>query len=494
MSGAVSEHQSLLVDTVVASLLGGDSVVAEFTRARLIPVSGIDSALEAETRAASAFLAVLGIVRPFSKSLLDPLGASRAGSATVETFIETIFEHDGRRVRPDGLITVSHGSKVPWKALVEVKTGDNPLAADQVNMYWEIARAERLQAVITISNEIAPVSGVHPTAGLKVRSNSAVQVHHFSWSRILSEAITQRAHRGVADVEQGWILNELIRYLKHPASGALQFRDMGSAWVDVREAARSGTVDRRSEGTLDVVSRWDQLLQAAALKLGADIGREVIVVLPNGRKVDSSTRSSDLASSLASNGMLDGALRVPNAISDVQVIADLKAQLLSASIDVELPRDRGSRGRMTWLVNQLGAAPERTVIEVWARNTRTPVASATIAAVRDDRSALLPDGREPTRVRILLRSPMGVARKAGTKSAGFVDSVMNLFDSFYELIVQNLVAWQPPALKRQVLPDEPAEPVVVVREHIAEALEAQPKRDESAAFGPIARSVDGRLD
>lgn len=448
-------------------------MVAEFTRARLIPVSGIDSVVEAETRAASAFLAVVAIVRPLSKALLDPLGASRAANASVETFIEVIFDHEGRRVRPDGLIAVSHGSKQPWRALVEVKTGDNPLLADQVNMYWDIARAERLQAVITISNEIPPASEVHPTQGLKVRANSAVQVHHLSWSRILSEAITQMAHRGVDDVEQGWILNELIRYLKHPASGALQFRDMGPAWVDVRESTRNGTVDRRNDGTLDVVRRWDQLLQSAALKLGADIGSDVVVVLANGRRLNAATRSAELAASLATAGILDGALRVPNAISDIQIAADVKAQLLTASIDVELPRDRGARARVSWLLNQLGAAPERAVLESWPRNARAAAASASLGAVREDRSLLLPEGKEPTKVRILLRTPMGVARKAGTKSTGFVDSVLGLFENFYELVVQNLRGWQPPAPRRQVLPDEPVEPVVVDGS-LAPAIDAQP--------------------
>jgi hypothetical protein len=50
-------------------------MAAEFIQARLIPVSGIDSAAEAETRANSAFLAVLGVVWPLSKALLDPLDA-----------------------------------------------------------------------------------------------------------------------------------------------------------------------------------------------------------------------------------------------------------------------------------------------------------------------------------------------------------------------------------------------------------------------------------
>jgi hypothetical protein len=320
-----------------------------------------------------------------------------------------------------------------------------------------------MQAVITISNEIPPVDGVHPTSGLRVRASSPVQVHHFSWARILSEAITQMSHRGVDDVEQGWILNELIRYLKHPASGALQFRDMGAAWVEVREAARNGTVARKGEGTLDVVTRWDQLLQFAALKLGADIGREVRVVLPNGRKVDGTRRAADLATVLATNGFLDGALRVPDAIADITITADVKAQLLTASIDVEVPTDRGGRARVSWLVNQLEKAPARTILENWPRNARASVASATLEATREDRTILLADGKEPSRIRVVLRAPMGVGRKAGTKSAGFVDTVLALIDEFYELIVQNIATWQPPAPRKQATP-VPEERVVTIEE------------------------------
>jgi hypothetical protein len=450
--------------------------MTEFNRARLIPVSGIDSAIEAETRAASAFLAVLGIVRPFSKALLDPLGASRAANATVDTYIEVAFDHEGKRVRPDGLVRVSHGTKPPWTALLEVKTGQNQLIADQINMYWEIARVEKFQAVITISNEIAPVRDVHPTPGLRVRSRSPVQVFHFSWSRVLSEAITQMVHRGVDDIEQGWILNELIRYLKHPASGALQFQDMGPAWVQVRDASRAGSLQRRDEGALDVAQRWDQLLQSAALRLGAEIGREVQVVLTSGRKADAGTRTPDLATSLATTGILDGALRVPDAVADIRITADVKAQLLTAALDIEAPRDRGTRGRVSWLVNQLDNAPSRTVIESWPRSARAAVASADISLVRDDRNVLVPDGKEPHRFRVTLRAPMGAGRRAGTKSAGFVDTVLGLLDEFYESVVQNITPWQPPAPRRQPIAasigsiDEDEAPPA------AEAIAAEPER------------------
>ena len=78
--------------------------------ARLIPVAGISGYKEAEARATSALLAVLTIVRPFSKALLTPLGATRADRATVEAFTEVAYDApDGRTVRPDGLVRVSFG-------------------------------------------------------------------------------------------------------------------------------------------------------------------------------------------------------------------------------------------------------------------------------------------------------------------------------------------------------------------------------------------------
>jgi hypothetical protein len=99
-----------------------------------------------------------------SIDLLSPLGASKAQKATVETFIEV--STPGTRIKPDGLIEVTFGSSV-WRAFVEVKTGSNSLSAEQINAYWDLGREYDIDHVLTISNELAPKDGVHPTEGLK---------------------------------------------------------------------------------------------------------------------------------------------------------------------------------------------------------------------------------------------------------------------------------------------------------------------------------------
>jgi hypothetical protein len=460
--------------------------MAEWQVARLIPTWGINSALEAEMRASSALLAVLSIVRDFSSALLTPLGAASAQRAQVETFIEVAFKlADGTVVRPDGLIRVSYGKRT-FTALVEVKTGDNRLDADQVNAYWEAARQFNFDAVITISNEI-PVLGQHPTEGLKVRANSKVRVHHFSWTRILSMAVMCKVHQGVKDPEQAWILGELIRYLESDASGAMSFSDMGPNWVSVRDGARSSTLQRQALEVKDVAHRWDQLMRYAALRLGSQIGADVQQVFPRSQR-DPKARAAYLMESLCSDGVLDGVLKVPNAVGPITLRADLRARQVLAAVDVPAPTDRGSKARTSWLMRQLGEGiPTQLVIEAWARNARAP-AIASLADARADREILEdPEARETLRYRLVLRSEAGVARKAGGKSPGFVDSVIDLLDRFYGTVVQGITPWVPKAPQLRPRPEAPAspEPEPADDRPAAEAALEQAAETADATSGPL---------
>ncbi|WP_431473337.1 hypothetical protein [Ornithinimicrobium sp. W1665] len=192
-----------------------------WNEARLIPTSGISGAEEQERRATSALLAVMSAVPDFSRAMLKPLGVP---AGKLETYIEVPFDLNDKRVYPDGLIRVSRGQKV-WTALVEVKTGKNELATEQLEAYLDVAKEHGFDALLTISNEIPPTPTQHPTKVDK-RKLRKVAIHHWSWSLLLSTAVVQKEHRGVSDPEQAWILGELIRYLEHPKSGAMEFEDM----------------------------------------------------------------------------------------------------------------------------------------------------------------------------------------------------------------------------------------------------------------------------
>jgi hypothetical protein len=42
---------------------------------------------------------------------------------------------------------------------------------------------------------------------------------------------------------------------------------------------------------------------------------------------------------------------------------------------------------------------------------------------------------------------MGMGRKPGTRSPGFIESILDLVESFYGGVVQQITPWQPPAPK-----------------------------------------------
>ena len=414
--------------------------------ARLIPVAGIKGRQEAEDRATSALLAVMTVVRPFAKTVLSMFGARIGKRAQVEGYIQPTCETaDGTLLRPDGLIRVLQGKNAVFEAYVEVKTGNATLNADQLNGYMEAAKASGVNSVISISNEIAPSPGVHPTDGVRApRGRSTVDLHHVSWARIISLAIKEHHHRGVEDPEQAWILGELIRYLSHPNSGVVEFSDMGPGWVSVRDGAFEDRLSKGDPHVADVCQRWDQLLSVAAMRLSVDTGADAIEVIPRTHQQNPRLRSKDFIDSLCETGTLASELRVPDTIGNIELEVNLRAARITLSTQFKAPDDRTARARVVWLVRQLKRAPETLLIDAYPKATKTPV-TASLAELRDNPLACIgPDKKPPTRFNLRLHLQMGAGRVTKRKP-GFIDSVVEATVAYYAEVVQNLQAFVPKA-------------------------------------------------
>jgi hypothetical protein len=421
--------------------------------ARLIPTSGINGAEEQERRATSALLAVMSAVREFGRTLTQPFGAP---AGNVQTFIEVPFNLGDKQFFPDGLIQLARGQR-QWTALVEVKTGSNLLQAEQLEAYLDIAREQGFDALLTISNEIAPIPGQHPTT-VDRRKLRKVALHHMPWSEILTHAVMQKEHRGVADPDQAWILGELIRYLEHPRSGAMEFSDMGPAWVTLRNAVSTGTL-RGTDACVPVVGRFDALIRYACLRLGRQLGAEVAPALSRRDLADPAGRTQALANQLISTGAMSGALRIPGSVGPLQVTADLRAGRILCQVDVDAPRSGRSTTRVNWLVRQLKDAPETTRIEAFAMHARGAGAAELLRTVRTDPTVLITDpNRELRTFRVASSTPAG--EKRGTGRGAFIDSVLSAIDDFYKQVIQNLKPWMPaPPRLRSVEEVEPVQPV-----------------------------------
>lgn len=407
--------------------------------ARLIPVRGISGANEQEGRGTSALLAVMKSVNEFGRSLISNWGAP---AGTLDTFTEVEFELGRQKVRPDGLIRVTRGKRV-WIALVEVKTQRNKLDASQIVNYLDVAREKGFDAVVTISNQIPIAPGAHPVS-IDKRKLSKVGLFHISWAQIRTEALIEHMNKSVKDPDQAWILSEFIRFLDWPKSGMLDFEGMGTSWVRVREDVSTQTLRARDPAASDVAYHFDQLVEHVAMRLSQKTGVWAKQALTRRDAADPIARTSLQAERLAKSGDLLGRIAVPGAISDIEILADLRGGRVEASVDVPAPTDRSAKSRVLWLTRQLRDVPFDVFVRADLAWSRQLGVSKLLSDVLEDPKALLESNSDDIRS---FRISLG--RKAGTKNGTglgtFADSVGGVVSDFYESVIQNLIHWVPPA-------------------------------------------------
>ncbi len=338
-------------------------------------------------------------------------------------------------------------------ALVEVKTRRNDLDEGQVKAYLEIAREQGFDAVVTISNQLATVLGANPVT-VDRRTTKKVGLHHLSWSQIHTEALVEQKNQSVKDPEQAWILKEFIRYLEYSGSGAVDFDDMGSSWVTVRDAATNSTLRASDAATHDVVDHFSQLVRYVGMSLSSQLGVEVQQVLTRSERRDTASFIQAMSNELATTGRLKGAISVPNAASPVEILADLRAGRIACSVTIVAPGEGKPMTRVSWLLRQLKAAPNELMI-----CAKGPRARDLGPMVRLDRALAKPEEVLPNSKFDVRSFTLTLSVTAGTKrgqgKTSFVGSVLSLSSRFYVSVVQNIKLWVPPTPKVVPIPQVP---------------------------------------
>ncbi|MFB9315828.1 TerD family protein [Nocardioides plantarum] len=404
----------------------------DWQTARLFPVAGIGSGEEQERRATSALLAVMTMVREFGGALTTKCGAPRG---VITAYVEVPFGQDEEAYRPDGVIQVTRGQK-QWTALVEVKTSNGRLNAEQIDHYVEIARTRGYDAVITISNELAGGDADHPVV-IDRRKLRKVSLHHLSWDQVRAQALLTARHRGVADATQGKVLEEFIRYMSHARSGMGGLGDMGPSWVKVRDAVKAKTARASDKATGDISARYDELVQHLAHHMSALLGVEVQALVPRETPDHASRRQQ-----LADSGLLFGRLKVPGAVDVIVVGADLRSDKATATVSVQAPRgDTRPLTRVNWLLRQLPEQAKDSIrIEAHLAGPRAGSTAALLGKAREDPACLLPDDqREIKSFTVSFELPLGAKRAAGTGT--LIGSVKSATTTFYADVVQHIQPW-----------------------------------------------------
>ncbi|MCF6327443.1 MAG: hypothetical protein L3J21_09145 [Devosiaceae bacterium] len=412
--------------------------------ARLIPVAK-DS--NTEVRLLSPVLAAMCIVPEFARILLNPLSAKLGKTTKVRALTEVVFSNDRAQPinRPDGLILVTTGKR-EFRLLVEAKAKNASLSQSQVESYLKLARDERIDAVLTISNDFAANPKHSP---LTIRSTflRKVNLFHLSWSMILTHVDLLLNQKDIEDNDRVLIMRELQRYLSHGTTGVSGFTQMNRSWRDLVKAFSSGTPPSKNDPQLlETITAWHQEQKDLCLILSRKVGRHVTLKLPRKSRDDAQIWQKESLDQLLLSNTLHCELDVPDAPSPVFVKANLARKTISISIKLKAPADRKSaRARSNWLLRQLNNVADPRIQMLLHYPGKKPARAFEIIALRnspekvDDDSNISPNFLE-------VRLHDGLAGDfSGSKK--FIERLEECLSNFYSQAVAGVKPWTPAAPK-----------------------------------------------
>jgi hypothetical protein len=398
----------------------------------------------------SIFLACVAMIDEFGVSIIKVLGKKAGKRCKVECFSEIVFEEldEPSSPRPDGLIIVNTGRR-EWRALVEAKIGKNSLDAEQIERYRDLALRQKIDCVLTISNQFATHPHHHPIESVRTKK-SKVPVFHLSWMYILTEADLLIQNDRVKKRDQSVLLREFRRFLSHESAGVRGFDRMPAQWVSLNKlVSAGGVISTSSAEAITVVEAWHQETKDLSLILSRQTEAAVTEKLPTKHRQDPVKRRKDELNCLKEDRQLKASLLVPDAASNLDVVADLARRTVDVGMTIAAPVDRvSSRARLNWLLRQISdEVPDDLQIRM---NWPGKLASTQFAY-----SELSADPRLINRDRVgkqVTSFDVFVSRRFGSRfvqQLGFVAELETVVPEFYKLIGQNLTVWQskPPTIK-----------------------------------------------
>jgi hypothetical protein len=328
---------------------------------------------------------------------------------------------------------------------VEAKVGNAELTVEQLDSYLEIAKLNGVDALITVSNQFAPLPSQHPVH-LSASSLKKATVLHWSWMYVLTQAALQLGNGDIEDKEQRVILNEMVRFLSHPSAGVKSFDQMPASWTAVASAVQAGgAVSAKGNDAHEVVGAWYQETRNLSLILSRQIGEDVDLKVSRAHVADPAARLKSDTQLLATENCLRATFAVPNTAAAIEVIADFRKRSVFASMKVNAPADRKStKARVNWLIRQLQKSkPDNIHIRLFWPG-RAPFTQHPLSVLRERPETAEEDGKVVTSFEVLFARDLG-ARYAQRKN--FIVELEQAIPEFYEQVGQHLKAWQPQAPK-----------------------------------------------
>lgn len=456
--------------------------------ARLIPVAADSSK---EVRAVSILLATLMSVPLFARAMLASVGQRVGSRANLDCYTEVVFRSatGNGKSRPDGLIELDGGRRRVWRCLVEAKIGRADLDSEQVAAYVALAKANKIDGVLRVSNQFATVP-THSPANVPKAALRGVELFHWSWMYSLTQARLLLSDNEFDRPEQRYILAEMVRYFSHPSVGVSSFDRMNAEWKDLVAQVQTGARLNKSAPEVErSVAAWHQEIRDLCLLLTRKVGHPVKVRLSRAHTEDPTARLRDDCAELVERNRLTCALDVPDTAAPMDVTADLQRRSVTVAMSMVAPKDKQrTSSRVNWLLRQLSKAKadDLHIRAVWPG--RAPTTQVPLTALREDPTRIEGDNSRliPSQFSVMLVKDLA-GKFSGSKT--FIESLEAAVPQFYEQAGQHLRAYvaPPPRLRREDTSEQQDEPLEEIADDAATASSEaadETARTPSSSFYP----------
>ena len=428
-------------------------------RARLFPTLKPSSK---ELRATSTILAFFQVVPELFSEMISGTGISINNKTTFDTFTEVhlVKSKGAKKSRFDGFIYIKN--RTEWTALVEAKVGNGLLTVDQIKTYVEDARANKIDAVITISNQFTSRVEQSP---IDLNSPKGVKLYHLSWRLILSTALLlknkneKRKKDEKMDREKSLILEELIEFLRDDSVGNKAFTIMPKSWPEVCSLSRNNRLKFNDPQLKEVSSALVEEFSEIALILTDHLGVDCRAKVPRAAKLDKFIWQEQISKTIAEKSIAKCSYDIPNAANDLDLEINLTSSTISVGMEMKAPKEKStSRGKINWLLKQLPPdkrQDKKSYIKVRCKS-RSP--SSPIELSKFESEDFKDKGFEGT---ILSLTPMMELYSSTVFQSrkNFIEELEKLVLNFYDTHAQNLKPWvsKPPAPLKKPEEQEPEE-------------------------------------
>jgi hypothetical protein len=397
-----------------------------------------------EQRSLSIMLAAMTSVRPFADKILSPLGVRLGKRATLSCYTEVTLANEvkGVRDRPDALIVLDSG-KTTWTALVEAKVGKSVVEDEQLERYIELARANGINAIITITNELTPAPTINPAQPRKTLPKN-LELYHLSWSSILTQAflLVSSKESPFDNDDEAFIASELVRYLEDQNSGRLPLDQMNKEWPKIVSDVQAGhPINAKLPEVSEMVATWHQEARDVALIMTRKLKEPVSLTISRAQIADPRSWIDGEIKAFCDSKALSFELDVPNAASRITVRADFLRRSIAVCMKVGAPLDKAGNGaRLNWVLRQLQRSDLSKVTIRCITRGKGFNYGATANEI-DPKSDELKALTEIVSFEIETSADLSARFNSRKK---FVESLEELVPAFYANVGQYVQAWVPP--------------------------------------------------